>query len=126
MKKILTIGSNDVAFECNAVTPFLYRQQFKSDFFADIMKLSVAMSGMVGLSKLTENSTPDFTGMTGNEFDNIEFDVITNFAWACAKTADRKTKPLLEWLEENPEFNPLSQGMDIVELVTGTLDPKKK
>ena len=123
MKKILTIGSNDVAFENNAVTPFLYRQQFKSDFFKDILKLSVAMNAMVGLSK---NGTPDLSGMTGSEFDNIEFDVITQFAWACAKTADRNTKPLLEWLEENPEFNPLTHGMDVVELVTGTLDPKKK
>lgn len=115
MKKILTIGSNDVAFECNAVTPFFYKQQFGREFFTDLLKMGKAMEGINDINKVSWEN-----------LEHIEFSVITDFAWACAKTADEKTPPPLEWLKANPEFSPLDQGIAVTELVMGNLQAKKK
>ena len=43
MKKTITIGDNDVTFECSAVTPALYKKEFRRDFFGDLIKMSKTM-----------------------------------------------------------------------------------
>ena len=115
MKKILNIGGNDVAFECNAVTSILYKQEFNKDYFAEMMKL-------VSL----QDAFNDPKKLKAEDFEKMDFDVITRLAWACAKTADRNTKSFIDWLYDNPEFNFAVHGLEVTELVLKNLETKKK
>lgn len=115
MKKILNIGGNDVAFECNAVTPFYYKQQFGREFYSDLLKMAKGISGI-----------NDFDKASWDDMEHLDFSVISNFAWACAKTADEKINTPLEWLKENKEFDVLSDGIEIAELVMNNIQTKKK
>ena len=115
MRRILNIGGNDVAFECNAVTSILYKQEFGKNYFGEIMKLN----------KVAEVLS-DITKASNEELDTVDFDVITRLAWACAKTANRDTKSFLDWLYDNSEFNLAEHGAVIAELIQGNFDTKKK
>ena len=116
MKKTLNIGSNDVAFECTSVTPIFYKNEFRKDFFADLIKLAKALNG-----------ADDFTKLTYEDLDKVDFDVIGRMAWACSKTADTSNTPsYMEWLVENPDFSVFTHGIQIAELVMLGLSPKKK
>ena len=114
MRRVLNIGGNDVAFECNAVTSILYKQEFGKNYFGEIMKLN----------KVAEVLS-DITKASNEELDTVDFDVITRLAWACAKTADRNTKSFLDWLYDNAEFNIAEHGQIIAELIQGNFDTKK-
>ena len=115
MRRILNIGGNDVAFECNAVTSILYKQEFSKNYFAEIMKLNKVAGVLQDLTKATDD-----------ELDSVDFDVITRLAWACAKTADRNTKSFMDWIFDNPEFNINDHGTVIVELIQSNFETKKK
>lgn len=115
MKKTLNIGGKDVTFECNAVTPFLYKTEFKSDFFADLIKASKAMP------------SGDLTSMSYEDLEHTDFDVLGRLAFACFMTANMKTsKNYMGWLIDNPEFSIFEHGTELVDLITSGLDPKKK
>ena len=115
MKKTLTIGGNDVTFECNAVTPVFYKTEFKHDFFADLMIMSKAMQSF------------DLKEMSYDDLEHADFEVLSRLAFACFKTANPKTKNnYMEWLMANPEFSITDHGQEIAELIISGLEPKKK
>ena len=115
MRKILTIGGNDVAFECNAVTSFLYKQEFGKNYFGEMLKLGKISDVMTNLNKISNE-----------ELENIDFDVIPRLAWACAKTADEQnTNSFMDWIRENKEFNITEHGTAIIELVQRNFETKK-
>ena len=68
----------------------------------------------------------DLKKASNEDLENVDFDVITRLAWACAKTADRNTKSFLDWLYDNSEFNLAEHGAIIAELIQGNFDTKKK
>ena len=117
MRKILTIGGNDIAFECNAATPFIYKAEFRKDFFGELIKFSKALGG----------KQLDLDDLSYEDIDHANFNIYAQMAWACAKSADQKnTKPFLDWLNENPEFNLIEHGGIIAELVINYMNTKKK
>lgn len=114
MKKILNIGGNDVAFECNAVTSILYKNEFNKNYFGEMLKLTKVMDTL-------ENPTE----ASNEELDNIDIDVISRLAWACAKTADKNTQSYIDWLYENKDFNIMEHGMVITDLIIKNFETKK-
>lgn len=116
MRKILTIGGNDVAFESAAVTPYFYKSEFGRDYFSDMIKMSKALQDVDKLDQLSYD-----------DLEHVDLNVISQLAWACAKTADRNnTKPYLDWLIENPDFNMFEHGAEIAQLVVTGMQAKKK
>ena len=115
MRRILNIGGNDVAFECNAVTSILYKNEFNKNYFGEMLKLTKAMDVLQNPSKASNE-----------ELDNLDIDVISRLAWACAKTANRETKSYIDWLYENKDFNIMDHGVQITELITKNFETKKK
>lgn len=119
MKKILTIGGRDIVFESNGVTPLLYKQAFKKDFFADLMKAGTVMQSFS--SNLDNLSSNDLKSL-----DSFDSEVIYRLIWACARTADKEIKPMLEWVEENPEISFVEDGGEVISLVVESMESKKK
>lgn len=116
MRKILNIGGNDVAFECNAVTPIFYKNEFGKDYMAEMLKLYGAMDVL----KDPEKADP-------KKFDSIDFEIFSRLAWACAKTANKDGTPeYFEWLLENKDFNTFDHGFPVIELVQKNFETKKK
>lgn len=103
-------------FESNAITPLLYKQAFKHDYFSDLMKIAKAM----------ENFDGDLSSISFDDIEHIDFTILDNLAWVCARTADKEVKPLFQWLEENPEFDVMEHGSEIMSLVYDSMNSKKK
>lgn len=109
MTKIITIGDKDVTFTCSSITPILYKSEFGTDFFADVLRL-----------------TQSFDGKKVTDYENIDFTIFSKIAWACAKTAKEKEKPFEKWLRDNPDFDLIQHGMQIMEIVSDSMRAKKK
>ena len=115
MRKILNIGGNDVAFECNAVTSILYKNEFNKNYFGEMLKLTKAID--------TLQNPKD---ASNEDLENVDIDVISRLAWACAKTADRETKSYIDWLYENKDFNIMDHGTKVADLIYKNFETKKK
>lgn len=109
MKKIVDIGDKQVVFENCAITPLLYKREFGTDYYGDLFKMNDA-----------------FDGETIKSFEGIDFNVFSQMAYACAKTADEKIGTFEDWLRANPDFNLFTHGMEIMSLLTDSIDTKKK
>lgn len=98
MIKNVEIGGKDVKLSCNAFMPILYKRQFGTDFFSDIMRLSGAESDL--------------------SFFNLE--TIYQIIWCMARLADKATLDYDEWLMSFDEF-PIQEIAPIaMELLTIT------
>lgn len=111
MKKTLTIGGARVEFEQNARTPFLYKHKFDSDYFGDMISIGAAFT--------EDGFNPIMAGA-------VDFSILTQVAWACAKTADRDTPGFDEWLDIVPEFNIFDHGTEIMNMALEAMNTKKK
>lgn len=119
MKKTIEIGGKKVTFENSAVTPRIYKQQFGRDYFQDIAEAAAVMEPLAGgVGGLDALAT-----MAGH---TVNLDILENFAWACAATADRKTPDILEWLRQNPEFDRFTHGVEVMTMAFEGMAPKKK
>lgn len=112
MRKTLTIGGEKVDFEYNALTPQIYKSQFGKDFLNE----TLLMAGM-------QKENIDFVELAKQDFD---FELFTRLAWAFAKTADYDNTPdLIEWLREHKEFDRLTDGPKLFDLVFKGTETKK-
>lgn len=114
MRKTLKINDKEITFENNALTPFYYKSEFKSDFFGDI----ISMGDLSGI---------DTEKLSAKDLKGLDFNIFTQMAWACAKTADEdNTGDFFSWLRENKDFNVFTHGVEIMTFITESMDTKKK
>lgn len=116
MKKILNVGGKEIVFESNGLTGLIYNQAFKTDYFGDLIKAGKSMAGFSG----------DFNAIKYEDIEKLDSTIIIKLGWACARTANKEIKPMFEWMEENPEFNPFTHGMEVMQLIQASMDSKKK
>lgn len=105
MEKTIKIDNKDVRFRCTAFTFILYKQQFNSEFIADIAKLQESFN------------TNKAGKVTGIDYTKLSLDVFYQIAWACAKTADDHIPDAMAWLdsfETFPIMDIMPQIMDMV------------
>lgn len=119
MKKILTIGGRDIVFESNGVTPLLYKQAFKKDFFADLVKAGTVMQAF-------QDNMDNLSIENLDSLDKFDTEVIYRLLWACARTADKEIKPMFDWVVENPEISFVDDAAEIINLVVESMASKKK
>jgi len=113
MEKTVEIDGKQVLFKSTAATPLRFKAQFGKDFFAEIVKLNK-------LSKFKKDK-PNFEVL-----ENADFEVFYNIIWTLAKTADKSIPEPITWLdgfEEFPLFEILPQIQD---LITASIQTKKK
>lgn len=114
MRKTLNIGGSEIVFESNLLTPFLYKQEFKCDYMKDLLKIMNVME------------FGDLEKLDLEKLDYLDTTPIIQFAYACAKTANRDIEPFMDWIENHLEFDLLEDGMKVLELVGASMDSKKK
>ena len=113
MEKTIEIDGRKVRFRSTGATPLRYKQQFNSDYLADIMN-------MQGLSKLGKKN------VSQKELEQINFDVLYNICWVLAKGGDKEIPEPIEWLDEFDEFPLMEIVPEIQELITSSIQSKKK
>ncbi len=92
MEKIIKIDGRDVRFKATGSAPLRYKQQFHSDFFADMMKLEKALDK----KKNDKNNEVNL--------DALDLEIFYNISWVFAKTADSSIQPPIEWLDTFDTF----------------------
>jgi len=95
MEKTLTIDGKNVNFRCTGGTLRRYRNQFNSEFLADLAALRGAADGA----------------------GSVNFAVIENMIWVLAKTADPTLPDPLAWYDSFDEFNTTAVWSDLTALV---------
>lgn len=113
MEKIIKIDGRDIKFKSTAATPLKYKAQFKTDFFADLIKLSNMQS-----EKTNKNEI--------EMLQSIDFDIFYRIIWILAKTADSSIPPIIEWLDGFDEFPTVDIFPELQELILSSISTKKK
>jgi hypothetical protein len=108
MEKTIEIDGKQVRFKSTAATPLRYKAQFGKDYFAELFKMN----------KLSGGDTE------GAEY--LDFEVFYNLIWALAKTADKSIPEPITWLDEFDEFPLMEIIPDLQELITASIQGKKK
>jgi hypothetical protein len=109
MLKVVDLpDSSQIAMRSSAATPIIYKAQFGSDFFADIIRMSKVMENVTA-----EDSTVDLSGLSYEDLENLDMTVLYQIAWAFAKNADKGVGDLVTWLSGFEEF-PLAQVFTVV------------
>ncbi|MGY3748072.1 hypothetical protein ACWN8P_12505 [Vagococcus salmoninarum] len=116
MEKIINIDGREVKLKSTAATPILFKQQFRKDFFAEIIKLN----------KIFGDKQQNLNDMTYEDIAHIDFDCFYNIIWILAKGGNSEIKEPITWLEEFSEF-PLDEIFpEIQDMLFSLLQRTKK
>ena len=118
MEKSLTIDGKQVRFKSTAGTLRRYRNQFRKDFFADVMKLYPLM-------QLQEKGI-DINNLDYQTLQNLDFSVFENIMWALAKTADDSIPDPDTWFDQFDEFPIMDVLPGVQDLIEKSLQSIKK
>jgi hypothetical protein len=117
MEKTITIDGRNVPFKSTGAVPLRYKQQFKRDFFADIMSMESAMNNR-------DKKNPEILNL-----DLLNTDILYNLIWVLAKTADNSIESPMEWLDTFETFPLVDIYPKIQELLISSIGgtaPKKQ
>jgi len=101
------IGGVEVTFRCSALTPVLYRSEFKRDLFRDLTSFQSADKGL-----------PDGA-----------MEAMLGMAYTCAKQADPGIEPFTDWLDQFGLLEAAEVANTVAALINGdegTLSTAKK
>lgn len=116
MQKIINIDGREVKFATNAATPFKYKKEFQSDFFADLVRMAKTIG---------DDRTDNLDALSWEDVDQLNFDVIYQIIYIMAKTGNPQLDPMERWLESFDEF-PLDEILgQCTELIEGLMKRKK-
>jgi len=121
LRKEITVSGLKLDFECNALTPILYKQEFQSDFYGDLLKMGKAFSGM--------GKNNDVINAKWEDLDHMDLTNLLQYAYVCAKTASKTDrKPISNYYKWVGKFNDLDivGFSQVLELVMDSIDTKKK
>jgi hypothetical protein len=114
MEKTLIIDGKEVSFKSTGATALRYKAQFGKDYLAEIMKLS-------NLGKLSKDGKLD-----PKAIENMDFELFYEIAWTLAKTANNQINDPLTWLDQFETFPLMEIIPDLQDLITSTIQSKKK
>lgn len=104
MEKTLTIDGKQIRFKHTGGTLMRYRNQFNSEFFADLTALSEAQ----------------------NDPKKVNFGVIENMIWAFAKTADDSVPDPQTWYDRFEDIDILEVWGELSDLTAKALKTLQK
>ena len=104
MEKTLTIDGKQIRFKHTGGTLMRYRNQFNSEFFADLSALGTAQSDPT----------------------KVNFAVIENMIWTFAKTADDSVPDPQTWYDSFEDIDILEVWSELSELTAKALKTLQK
>ncbi|MGG4307074.1 hypothetical protein ABEW49_00750 [Bacillus anthracis] len=114
MQKTIEIDGKDIPLKTTGATPFQYKMQFGTDYFADVLKLGV-------LEDLTSIEDMDY-----EKLSKLDTEVFYNIIYTFAKAANPDIPEQFAWLASFDEFPIFDIVADIQELLVKTMSTRKK
>lgn len=120
MRKTINIDGRDVKLVSHGATPILYKMEFGSDFFADVIKTAKAFDGA------TDGENLDFNELTYEDINQLDLSVLYQMIYILAKSGNKDIDEMYDWLSEFDEFPVLDFLPEVFEMLQQLLTRKKK
>lgn len=114
MRKIVNIDGKDVKLVSNGATPILYKQEFGTDFFADLVKL------------IKSSDSTELTELSYEQLNHMDLTVFYRIIYIFARSGNNDINSMVDWLEEFDEFPIFDYLEEIMEMVQQLLSREKK
>jgi len=116
MLKVVDLGDGkQLELRATAATPLIYKNQFGTDFFGDMLKLAKVFDNM-----------QDVSDLSWEDLDKLDMTILYQAIYAFAKNADQSLGDITEWLSQFQSF-PLEDIMGAVaDLIKGLFTATKK
>lgn len=126
MRKTVTIDGQEIKLVSHGATPLLYKQEFGSDFFGDVLKLVKSMESLTKKDADEEESELNLTLITYEDIDHVDLMVFYRLMYILAKSGNKEIDDMVEWLSGFDEFPALDYIEVIFDLLNEQLSRKKK
>lgn len=126
MEKTIIIDGQSIQLKSTAATPLRYKAQFKRDFFSELLKLAKLFAGQEGTAEDVKEDGIDLSKISWEALDHLDFEVFYNFVWVLAKSADHSIPDPLDWLDQFDEFPIKEIFPQITDLLSSSIQSKKK
>lgn len=121
MLKVVNLpDGKQLELRSSAATAILYKNQFGTDFFADMIKLAKTFSTMQDTGEETDDSKEDeldLSKMSYEDLDRLDMSTLYQVTWAFAKNADDKIGDLVSWLGGFDDFPLMDIFPAVMELI---------
>ncbi|WP_125582948.1 hypothetical protein [Lacticaseibacillus suibinensis] len=98
MLKVVNLpDGKQLALRSSAATAILYKNQFGTDFFADMIRLAKVFDNVQSTGDKKSNDF-DLTKMAYDDIANLDMGTLYKVVWAFAKNADSSIGDLETWL----------------------------
>lgn len=124
MEKTITIDGQKVRLKSTAATIYRYKQQFKKDYFADLLKLAKVFDTDGNTAENAESI--NLEDLSWDQIDHLDMEVLFNFVWVLAKSADNTIPEPLEWLDQFDTFPIKEIFPEITGLLASSIQSVKK
>lgn len=101
-----------LALRSSAATAILYKNQFGTDFFADMIRLAKTFGAVQGTGEEQSNEF-DLSKLSYEDLEHLDMNTLYKVTWAFAKNADNSIGDLVTWLSTFDSF-PLDEIMGTV------------
>lgn len=122
MEKTIIIDGRSVRLKSTAGTPKRYKAQFGKDYFAELLK----MARLLNVGGSEDSGELDLNNLEYSKLDYLDFEVLYNFIWALAKTADKTISDPLDWLDEFDAMPIAEIFPQVIDLLESSIGSKKK
>lgn len=122
MEKTINLGDKQVKLRSTAATPIFYKNQFKHDFFGDMLKLATGLDGL----KTNDDGEVDVDNLDPKVVENFDISTLYNFIWALAKGADKKIGEPLDFFEQYESLDISELFPQIQDLLFSSIQTTKK
>lgn len=133
MEKTITIDGQKVRLKSTAATIYRYKQQFKKDYFADLLKLAKVFDTDGNTAENAESGNTaenaesiNLEDLSWDQIDHLDMEVLFNFVWVLAKSADNTIPEPLEWLDQFDTFPIKEIFPEITGLLASSIQSVKK
>ena len=132
MRKIVEIGGKSIVLESNMKTLFIYKSEFKRDYFSDLLHMMTSLAAFEKMEKLSQLSgdTKKFKNyakkLKQEDFDDLNITDLLKYLFAFAKTADPSLTTFYDFIGQFEDFDLEMIGKDVLEMLTHSMKTKKK
>lgn len=128
MEKTIYLGDKEVHLTSSAATPLIYKSQFKSDFFGDMLKMAQGLESANTKKDddKTEGVEIDIKSVDLDKVKNFDLTILYNFIWALAKNNDTETPEPLSFFSQFESINLESSMPAVQDLMMASIGTTKK
>lgn len=117
MEKTIEVDGKKIPLKSTGATVLRYKQQFGKDYFGELLKMTKAIEPMKKNKKMTN--------LADSDLSLLDFEILYNFIWVLAKTANPTIPEPLEWLDGFDSFPIVEIMPEIEDLLAASIQTKK-